>query len=50
MTTENMKALLDACYQAKRVRSCCRRCQKGSALLIFTIWIPSRNWNAAAFG
>ena len=27
--------------------SCCRRCQKESALLIFTIWIPSRNWNAA---
>lgn len=43
MTTENMKALLDACYQAKRVRELLRRC-KGVSLLIFTIWIPSRNW------
>lgn len=50
MTTENMKALLDACYQAKRVRELLPALPKGVSLLIFTIWIPSRNWNAAAFG
>lgn len=50
MTVENIKALLDACYQAKRARELLPELPKGSARLISAISIPSRAWRGRVSG
>ena len=51
MTTENMKALLDACYQAKRVRELLPALPKGSQPFLYSLSGYHRGiWNAAAYG
>lgn len=39
MTTEKIKRMLDACYQAKRYGNCFRRCHRELPRLTFSIWI-----------
>ena len=50
MTSEKIKRMLDACYQAKRIRDLLRLCRRESCRLTSSIWRRSRHWKNRAFG
>ena len=44
MTTEKIKRMLDACYQAKRIRELLPPLHRELPRLTFSIWITFMHW------